>query len=87
MNFVIFKTVFSDSRHILNRPSNISKDRGAFQLHVGLHNNCLQGNMCDLAREVFFGPPGRLTSNWLINELLAKPFDKYLARSLNREIR
>ena len=34
MNFPIFETVFSDSTHILNCPSNMSKDSGAFQLHA-----------------------------------------------------
>ena len=32
--FPYFGKFFPDSMHILNRPSNISKDSGAFQLHA-----------------------------------------------------
>ena len=34
MNFLIFETIFSDSKHILNCPSNMSKDGEASQLHA-----------------------------------------------------
>ena len=34
MNFHVLKLFYSDSKHILNSPSNISKDSGAFQLHA-----------------------------------------------------